>query len=275
MAFQKNKSTVGKPDLSNWEDAASVSVSGKPRRGVFMDIIGLEGTGKSTLALTLAELGQVGYIDIDQSVDRARKPKGKKWGQVLPVRYAAGMGEEATKQTCGPVWLDLAKKVREASASWATGGIVIDTATEDWEVLRLGSFGTLNPKGNRMDRLYGPVNALFRSHLRSVYRANGKHLITIHQVKDEYKDVVKGGQVTSIRTGKQNRAGFKEIGYLADVVVRTFREAGEFKLRVEVCKLAPNGPDMEGTELEGDQLSFLSIMMMATDTEASEWIPKK
>ncbi len=270
----KNKPGGGKPSVSDWQDASTVNVSGVPRRGVFMDIIGLEGTGKSSLALTLAELGQVGYIDIDQSVDRARKPKGKKWGQILPVRYAAGMGEEATKQTCGPVWVDLAKKVREASSTWATGGIVIDTATEDWEVLRLGSFGTLNPKGNRMDRLYGPVNALFRSHLRSVYRAAGKHLVTIHQVKDEYKDVVKNGQVTSIKTGKQNRAGFKEIGYLADVVVRTFREDGEFKLKIEVCKLAPNGPDLEGTELEGDQLSFLSIVTMATDTEPSEWLKR-
>lgn len=271
----KNKA-VAKPSTSDWQESQTVAVSGKPRRGVFMDIIGLEGTGKSSLALTLAQLGLIGYVDIDQSVDRARKPsKKKEWGKVLPVRYAAGHGEESTKQICGPVWVDMNKKVREAAAGWATGGIVIDTATEDWEVLRLGSFGTLNPRGNRMDRLYGPVNALFRTHLRQVYRASGRHLVTIHQVKDEYKDVMKNGQLTSIRTGKQNRAGFKEIGYLADIVLRTFRESGEFKAKIELCKLAPNGPDLEGTEIEGDQLNFLSIVTMATDTDESEWLPKK
>ena len=271
----KNKAAA--PSTSDWQDISSVIVSGKPRRGVFMDVLGLEGMGKSSFALTLAELGPVGYVDIDQSVDRAKKPAGKKAREgvkILPVRYSPGMGEEATKSVCGPVWLDLEKKVRTAAETWATGGIIIDTATEDWEVLRLGSFGTLNPKGNRMDRLYGPVNARYRTHLRSVYRAAGRHLVTIHQLKDEYKDIVKNGVAQSIRTGKQNRSGFKEIGYLADVVIRVFRDGSNFKARIELCKLAPNGPDLEGEEVEGDQLSFLSIVTLATGTEPGEWLPK-
>ena len=263
---------------ADWQDASTVVTSGKPRRGIHMDILGLEGQGKSSLALTLAELGAVGYVDIDQSVDRAHKPSKKQMAgvKILPVRYAPGMGEEATKAVCGPVWLDLEKKVRTAAETWATGGIIIDTATEDWEVLRLGSFGTLNPKGNRMDRLYGPVNARYRMHLRHIYRTNRRQLVTIHQLKDDYKDV-KGsdGQLKSIKTGKQVRAGFKEIGYMADVAIRVHRVGSDFKATIEVCKLSPNGPDLEGTEIDGDQLNFLSIVTMATDTEPEEWLPKK
>lgn len=253
-----------------WQELADSSVA-IMKRGLFMDIVGLEGTGKSSLALTLAHVGPIGYADIDQSVDRARKPDDKvarKGIRTLPVRYVASPSEEETKRICGEAWTGMAKQVE--TADWAKG-IVIDTATEDWELIRLGAFGTLNPKGNRMDRLYGPVNARFRMHLRGIYRDRGQHLVTVHQLKEEYKDVMKDGQMQSVRTGKHVPAGFKEIGYLADLRVRCFREDGEFKARIELCKLPPNGPSLEGQELEGEMLDFAYIIALATGTEREEW----
>jgi len=262
---------ITKP-TSKWEDLPDSSVA-VMRRGIFMDIVGLEGQGKSSLAMTLAHVGPIGFVDIDQSSDRARRPdtkKAKAGIKVLPVRYAVAPGEDATKSVCGPAWLRMANQVEEAAKSWAKG-IVIDTGTEDWELIRLGSFGTLNPKGNRMDRLYGPVNARYRTHLRSVYRANSKHLVTIHQLKDEYKDVMIDGQKQSIKTGKQVPGGFKEIGYLADMRIRCFREKGDFKAEIVLCKLAPNGPALEGQVLEDDQLDFAYIVALATGTEREDW----
>lgn len=274
MAVSKPQPSKPGPD---WQDLSTAEASAILKRGVFMDIVGLEGSGKSSLAATLARLGPIGYVDIDQAFDRARKPEDKKARagiKVLPVRYAVGVGEEAVKAECGPAWLNMDKRIRSAAHDWAAG-IVVDTATEDWELIRLGSFGTLTPRANRMDRLYGPVNAKFRSHLRNVYRTERRHLITIHQLKDEYKDKIIKGEKTSIRTGKHVRAGFKEIGYLADVVIRCFKDDDEFKAEIMLCKLPPNGPALEGTVLEDDDLDFAAIVMMATDTKLDDWRPGK
>jgi hypothetical protein len=86
---------------------------------------------------------------------------------------------------------------------------------------------------------------------------------------------MKDGEMTSVRTGKLLRAGFKEVGYLSDVAVRCFREDGKFKALIEVCKLAPLGPALEGTVVEGDNLNFASIIAMATDTDREDWLVKK
>lgn len=272
MALKSSKS--GNTPASDWMPMAEASVDPTRRRGIHMDILGLEGQGKSSLALTLTRLGPIGYVDIDQSFDRAKKPPKKQIekARVLPLRYAVAPTEEETKRICGTAWVDMEKKVRSAAADWAKG-IVIDTGTEDWEVIRLGSFGTLTPRANRMDRLYGPVNAKYRTHLRSVNRQARKHLITIHQLKDEYVDRKQtDGTYNSVRTGKHQRAGFKEVGYLADIVVRVHRNGSEFGGVIDLCKLAPNGPSMEGMELDEEQLDFLTIVCLATDTEEGDWI---
>lgn len=266
----------GPPNGSDWQSVESISVQSIRNRGIFMDITGLEGGGKSSLAMTLAELGPIGYVNLDQSADRARKPNSKKAREgikVLSTSYAASPNEEETKRICGEAWVGMERKVTRAAADWAAG-IVLDTGTEDWELIRLGSFGTLNPRGNRMDRLYGPVNARYRMHLRNVYRTSRKHLVTIHQLKDEYQDKFIEGKQVSIRTGNYKPAGFKEIGYLCDLRVRCFREDGEFKAEVELCKLPPNGPDLEGTVLEGDDIDFAHIVGMATGLGRDEWLRK-
>jgi hypothetical protein len=255
-----------------WQGLDALPGVSAMKRGIFMDVIGLEGQGKSSLALTLAEAGPVAYLDIDQSVDRARKPERKKERErvkVLPVRYGIGATQEVVKAECGKAWLYMRRNVD--AAGWAKGA-VIDTATEGWELLRLGSFGTLTPTGRRMDRLYGPVNAEYRQFIRSIYRTRGLHLITVHQLKDEYVDKMKDGEAQSVRTGNHVRAGFKEMGYLADIVVRCHRKKGEFSATIEVCKLGPNGPDLEGMEVEGENLSFLSIVAMATGTDKEGWM---
>ena len=271
MLIKKSSST----ESADWESLdATRSVM---RRGVFMDITGLEGAGKSSLAMTAARLGGLAYIDIDQSFDRAKQPESKKARdnvKVLPIRYAVGVTEELIKTSCAAAWGVMERKMAEAAATWARSEVV-DTGTETWELARLAAQGTLNPKGKRMDRVYGPINAKVRQLLRSIYRTHGKHLITIHQLKDEYVDKMKDGEIQSVRTGKMVRAGFKEIGYLSDVVVRCFREKDEFKAEIVMCKLAPNGPSLEGLVVEGDQLDFLEIVMHATGTEEGDWRKEK
>lgn len=273
MALIKNRDNKDRrtTDGPGWVDL--VSSPGILARGIFLDIVGLEGAGKSSLALTLAAFGSVAYLNIDQSLDRAKQPESKKERERikrLDVVYAATIGEEATRDTCKPVWSNMVKKVDEAAGTFAAG-VVIDTGTETWELNRLAAFGTLNPKG-RTDRLYGPVNARQRNLFRSVHRTNKKHLITIHQYQDEYKDKADG---SSAKTGRYVRRGFKEMGFLADVVVECFFKGGEFGAKYLINKLPPNGPSLQGQEIDPDNLTFAEIITSSTGTTIDQWLKKE
>ncbi len=259
------------PKPAAWEEMPDRQT--KPKRGIMINIDGAEGTGKTSLALTLAKIGMIAYIDTDQSIDRAQRPampKGKKFqAKLIPIRYRAGINPETIKATCLPAWKQAKNASHEAAKDWAKGGVIADSATELWEILRLGVFGTLTPQG-RTDRLYGPLNSEFRQWLRTVNRVYMKHLVCINQMKDQYKEGKTKGE--SVKTGELERVGFKELGYLADMTLRTFKEDGVFKVRIEMCKLAPNGPALEGTELEDDDVDLVKILAMVTGTEEEEWL---
>ena len=251
-----------------WEDIPERST--RPKRGIFINVDGEEGTGKSSLALTLAKLGQVAYADIDQSIDRAKRPdmpRGKKFSaRMLPIRYTASVGGDSTKESCKLAWNTLKKGTTEAAEQWAKV-VVVDAGDEAWEILRMGAFGTLTPRG-RTDSLYGPVNAAFRQWIRTMHRHAMAHVVFVNKMKDVWK---KGKDGQSERTGKKERVGFRELGYLADMTVRTFKEDGEFKVRIEVCKLAPHGPALEGSIFEGDEVDLAHILCTVTDTTIEDW----
>ena len=237
-------------------------------RGFHLDIGGLEGMGKSSLALTLARCGKVGYVDVDQSLDRAKRP-GKKLNdrvQVLPIRYAMGTNEATIEAECKPAWKKMVRGVAEA-VQWADGGMIYDTDTEMWELCRLAEFGTLKPQG-RTDRIYGILNAKFRELHRSVNRTAKRNLVTIHQLKPEYKDVTVNGRQDSVKTGRFERAGMKEIGYLCDMAVTVTRKGTDFSVTIDLCK---HNPALEGTTLGDDYFDVATLIALATNTEPEDW----
>ena len=270
------KKPVAKPGLVTGADWEPVNDTSVPRnRGIFMSVNGRDGAGKSSLAMTLAEMGPLAYVDIDRSSDRALKPATKKQREgikVLPVSYAVALDEDENKKICEAVWENLAAKVRAAANDWAKG-VVIDTGDELWELKRFASFGKQSGSGRRMDRVYGPVNAQFRQLLRDVYRNSKRHLILTHKMKEEYQDKKNSqGEDVSVKTGKWVSAGFKEIPYMADVIVEAFQnEDNEFAVKIVNCKLGPIGPSMRGQELTGEDATFAGIVALATGTDRDEW----
>lgn len=229
-----------------------------------MDIIGPEGTGRSSLALTAP--GPMAYINSDEKIQgviqRYAKQKSIK---VATYGFTATGNKQADIDAANPVWNRVLGWMRDAK-TWART-TVFDTATEGWEMCRLGNFGELNPKG-RVDSNYGPVNAEFRGTFKQ-YRGSDCNLISIHQVKDVYIDKLVNGQKSSIRTGATQRAGFKEFGYIADVVVETSKVNGVF--RATITKGWWNAT-AEGLTLENEDITFANIMSMITETEQSEWL---
>src|SRR3990167_5852816 len=56
----------------------------------------------------------------------------------------------------------------------------------------------------------------------------GKHMFLSHYETEEYKDSLIHGEKVSMATGKMIMEGFKDTTGLSDIVMRTYREKGEF-----------------------------------------------
>jgi len=152
--------------------------------------------------------------------------------------------------------------------------IVLDTATEVWELLRLAFFGRL---AQVPPMKYGPANEEYRRLIRAAYSSN-KNLILLHRVTDEYVGTIDAkGREHSVRTGKKLRAGFKDTGYLVQVNLVTYYspEEREFGIQVRDCRqnMGIAGERFQG-EIEGVG-SLCSFPFLATaifpDTELDDW----
>lgn len=251
--------TTGAPG-EGWEDAPTDFA----RRVVHMDIIGLEGTGRSRLALTAP--GPIAYINSDEKIQGIVQPFARqKSVKIATYGFIATGDKQADLTAAEAVWGRVKGWMRD-SIGWART-TVFDTATEGWEVCRLANFGELNPKG-RIDNTYGPVNAEFRGVFKQFRLQERANLITIHQVKDHYVDRMVNGRLTGVNTGQTKRAGFKEFGYMADVVIRTSKEGGVFLATIEKGWF---NAATEGTTLENDDIRFPFIMSLITETPEEEW----
>lgn len=132
-----------------------------------------------------------------------------------------------------------------------TRTIIIDTATEIWELIRLARFGRLTQV---MPYQYGPVNKEFRSMIRKAYDFD-KNVVFLHKMRPQY--------VNDKWNGEYERSGFNTMGFLVQVNAQMYRysqeDGGEFVLWVKDCR---QNPDMADMELEGDMCNFPTMASM-------------
>lgn len=151
-------------------------------------------------------------------------------------------------------WQRVAAAFDEAVQSPSIRSIVIDTATEIWELLRLARFGRLTQV---MPHHYGPVNAEFRSLYHRV-AGSGKNTIWIHKVKKEYATNREGKDSW---TGRWERAGFSGFEYLADVILEhdlvVENDRPEFTVRVIDSRYHPT--KVNGERFSGLMCSFPAL----------------
>jgi hypothetical protein len=168
----------------------------------------------------------------------------------------------------GPLWNRMVAAWTDAVANWART-VIMDTDAEGWEILRLARFGELTPKG-RLDHLYGPVNAEWRSLFKQVRAQERCSAVLIGQTKNEYRDVRKGTSTVSEATGRTIRAGHKEMPFLADVVLRTARtKSGGFQVTIEKGWF---NAATEGMVFEDGDCDLPTILSLITETEVEEWL---
>lgn len=258
----------------DWEDAPSENI----KRRCHISIVGETGTGKTTLALTGP--GPVALVNSDEKIEGIVQPfvKGEhvtcagtpKRIRLLNFAFVASDSEEDTAQRAQTLWQKVRRNILE-SPGWANTTIV-DTETETWELARLGYFGTLKPSG-RTDNLYGPVNNDYRTLFKSFRLQDKCYIITIHHTKDEYVDKVVNGKQTSTRTGRQLRAGFKEMSTMPDIILRTGKRIGAegIEFTAEIEKGWYNAQS-EGLVFSGEDLRLSFILETITGVPEAEWL---
>lgn len=260
-----------------WKDVGSEFED----RVVFMDILGLENSGKTTLALSAP--GPIALIHGGEKINGIAQRLVKKGKKIREHRYGfiPSGNTAADKAKAAPMWKGVRAAYFDAMDKWARG-VVFDTGNNLWETVRLAHTGQINPKGNRMDALYGPINADIRGLLQGKFRNENPrkcNVVTIHHMGDQYVDRLKDGVMQSVRTGKTERkGGFKEVKFIADVIVECYRgpsleflatiRKGWFNASVEGIELSDEVMQ-ESFGLSG--LNFASIMAFITERPESEW----
>lgn len=267
----------------------SADSEGAPEGAFVLSIEGLDATGKSRLALEASIAGPMAYYSTDGGVQRAGLKDFREMGREIHVgsfeysvpkfipRKAGGPeGEwwvQKSKELMRDVYAPYLSSLEAAIDSSQVRVIVLDTATEFWDLAQLANFGRLQQNNSLM---YGPVHTEFKGPIRRA-RAMGKIVILIHHLKDVYKDEADSqGQTRSIKQeGKFTRQGNAKIHYLCDAMVRTHYIEGtrkkvgnewkETPARWEIEMLKPKmNMDLLGQRLEVPDFPTLMSLLHPT-----------
>lgn len=242
------------------------------KRRLIVSIYGGEKTGKNHFAFTAPgpiglhsfDYGDEGMIEkfIRGEVPGVPPVKVEKAEYIVNVPRGAGVQE--TSDACTPAWLAFSSNYPLGLGRFRT--TVIDTATDAYEMVRMAYFGKLQQV---MPHHYAPVNAEFKSLFRQAYSAEGKNLVLLARHKEEWVSKLVQGKEKADRTGRMIYAGYKDSPYEVQIHMRSFKEAGEFKMEIEDCR---QNPALEGMVLEGDMLNWWSLgQLVFPESEEKDW----
>jgi hypothetical protein len=126
-------------------------------------------------------------------------------------------------------------------------------------MVRMARFGKLTQV---KPHHYGPVNAEYRDLIRLAY-ANDKNFILLHKMKAEY--------VEDKRTGKFERAGFADTGFLVQLNAQTWRDE-EMGFGITITD-SRHQPHLAGMEITEPLLSFPFLAMQVYPESGEEdWV---
>ena len=221
----------------------------KPRLIVNAD--GLDKSGKTNFGFTGP--GPVGYINFDAGEEGVIEKFQHEKEIIVPnTPYSTRFDDGKQKAEAAKEWTrfhtDYLKLLKGCRTT------VIDTGSEVWELLRLARLGKLTQV---MPHHYVEVNQEFRDFVREAYESSS-NLIILSKLKAEWKE---GKDGKGNKTGKFERAGFAELGYLVQVNLRFWREEigerGEndlgFRAQIVNCR---QNPEIAGFVLENEMITF-------------------
>jgi len=218
---------------------------------LIMSISGLEKQGKSHFGLTAPD--PIAYVNTDEGMEGVVQKFGNKRIEVLDVAVPNMENDDIREQQAKTIWEKFEKGYYAALEHKLIRTILIDTATEVWELLRLHKFGKLTQV---MPYQYGPVNAVYRRMIRTAYKYD-KNVILLHKMKAQY--------INDKRTSKYERAGFNDTGFLVQLNAQVWKYEddddgpGEFAITILDSR---HNPELNGEVLEGPMCNFQTLAMM-------------
>ncbi len=207
----------------------------------------------------------------DEGVIQKAIAEGKKI-YPYPIEIPEGKTPEENMGLAQPLWTRFTESFEDFLATDSIRSIVVDTETELWELIRLAMLGSTT-KVYGKNFAYTPVNAAYRRLWRKCLKYPDKNVILLHKMKAEYVD--------DKRTGKYERSGFGDIGYIAQLVCTGWKDKVDptlkpprtipvFSCRIDECR--PN-PMVENTVLSGDMCNFTFLAMTSMpNSDPSAWM---
>lgn len=227
---------------------------------------GKEKFGKTHFAFTAP--GLIAFFNLDMGDEGV---VSKFFGQkdilsydVEVPRIEPGVDASKISDKAKEIWAEFQEAYAVALKEART--VIIDTATELWELVRIARFGKLIQV---QPYQYGPVNAEFRGVIRQAYKAVGTNVIFLHKMKPIY--------INDKRTRDMERAGFSDTGYLVQVnaTMNRLDPDGEerkkpiFSITVNDCRQDAN---LIGTTLVGPICNFPTLaQMILPQTKEEDW----
>lgn len=226
-------------------------VERKTKRRLIMSIQGAPGKGKTHLSLTAP--APIAYMNFDFGTEGVVDKPEFRDKEIHLADYHLDF--PYTQPAAKAVYDQFVTDYKAALGSTVARTLVIDTATEGWEVIRLAKLGKLQ---NIMPIMYAPVNREYQELIRKAYYSD-VNLILIHKQKKSY--------VNEQWDGKYERAGFADTGYLVQVEVEAYKEDGVYKVRVVKSR---QNPGIEGQVIDNPTFAKLG-MAVFPDSKEEDW----
>ena len=185
-----------------------VAISGEPK------------SGKTHFACTAPQ--PIRIFDFDRGSIFVAESKFVGQNITVSQHFLDLWGKEKTQ----PIWKDFETQYKAALKDPEIATIVIDTATQLWEVVRLAHFERVQiESGVSRKRLqpveYAEPNSLMAAVIKAA-TSSGKNLILTHYIREVYDDEGK-------RTGRYEPDQFKGTNGLADIIltIESVRKKGQ------------------------------------------------
>jgi hypothetical protein len=226
--------------------------NGLPKPRLIISVEGLDKSGKNHFAFSAP--GPLAYLDFDIGDEGVIE---KFQGQKTIIRPNTSY---STRFDDGKQKVEAVKEWTRFHGDYTTAlkklrSVVVDTASETWELLRLARLGKLTQV---MPHHYVEVNQEYRDLVREAFEHDA-NLILLHKLKAEW---VNGKDGKGNKTGKFERAGFSETGFLVQINLRATRvdigertDESDLGFRMEVLNCRQN-PAIQGMVLENDMINF-------------------
>ncbi len=216
---------------------------------IIMSISALEKMGKTHFALTAP--GTIGMFSADVGTE----------GVVSKFDKNIVVNELSVPETVAEaeiIWDSYYASYYGSLETTELRTIIVDTATEVWELLRIKMFGKLTQV---LPFQYAPVNAIYRKMIKDAYKSD-KNLILLHKMKPKY--------IKNERTEEYERSGFGDTGFLVQVNANIYHEEDdEFALEIVDCR---HNPLLVGEVLSGELCTFPMLAAMVIDgTTPEDW----